>query len=177
MIYILKQAPRLTERRRFSGGPGGSRSARLCQGPTRLRDLPSGRPAGSYDAQSHGYLCSEVYSADACHTHFKWEGGLSGKARGRPAAQTKKALFGLGLGACAAPLGLPGSEGPALDPLPPCPWFSHSRGGHTHTLCDLGVPPSCSPARPPPPVALGYGSCILGPGGSQEAKGRHDGLQ
>ena len=32
-------APRLTERRRFSGGPGGSRSARLCQGPTRLRDL------------------------------------------------------------------------------------------------------------------------------------------
>ena len=76
---------------------------------------------------------------------FKQEGVLSGKVRGHPAAQTTTEVLGLGLDACAARLGLPGSEGPALDPLLPCPLFSCSRGGHTHTLSEGGAPPSCSP--------------------------------
>uniref|UniRef100_A0A8C0HWS2 Thimet oligopeptidase n=1 Tax=Balaenoptera musculus TaxID=9771 RepID=A0A8C0HWS2_BALMU len=38
-----------------------------------------GRLAGRYNAQSYGYLCSEVYSADTFHTRFKQEGVLSGK--------------------------------------------------------------------------------------------------
>ncbi|XP_068393726.1 thimet oligopeptidase-like [Eschrichtius robustus] len=35
--------------------------------------------AGSYDAHSYGYLCSEVYTADTFDTLFKQEGVLSGK--------------------------------------------------------------------------------------------------
>ncbi|KAJ8797903.1 hypothetical protein J1605_016954 [Eschrichtius robustus] len=126
--------------------------------------------AGSYDAHSYGYLCSEVYTADTFDTLFKQEGVLSGKVRGRPAVQTNTEVLGLGPDACATHLGLPGSEGPALDPLLLCPLLSHSRGGHTHTLSEGGAPPSCSPA-PSRHVAMDYRSCILRPGGSEDAKG------
>ncbi|KAM9079880.1 LOW QUALITY PROTEIN: thimet oligopeptidase-like [Megaptera novaeangliae] len=61
-------------------------NARLCQeilgGPAMPgTHLPAtfGRLAGRYNAQSCGYLCSEVYSADTFHTRFKQEGILSGK--------------------------------------------------------------------------------------------------
>ena len=111
-----------------------------------------------------------MYSKDTVHTLFKQEGVLSGKVRGRPAVQTNTEVLGLGLDACAANLGLPGSEDPALDPLLPCPLLSHSRGGHTHTLSEGGAPPSCSPA-PSRQVAMDYRSCILRPGSSEDAKG------
>ncbi|TKC34786.1 hypothetical protein EI555_020079, partial [Monodon monoceros] len=134
------------ENQREGSGAGG---AVPCEALGLLRasvDTQQLTPPGrKLRAHSYGYLCSE-------------EGGLSGKVRGRPAAQTKEALFGLGLDARAAPLGLPGSEGPALDPLLPCPLFSHSRGGHTT--------PSVTS------VAMDYRSCILRPGGSEDAKGR-----
>ncbi|KAJ8778042.1 hypothetical protein J1605_014004 [Eschrichtius robustus] len=152
-------------------------NARLCQEVLGVPATPGthllatfGHLAGSYDAQSYGYLCSEVYSADTFHTRFKREGVLSGKVRGQPAMQTNTEVLGLGLDACAARLGLPGSEGPALDPLLPCPFLSHSRGGHTHTLSEGGAPPSCSPT-PSRQVAMDYRSCILRPGGSEDAKG------
>ncbi|XP_061039760.1 thimet oligopeptidase-like [Eubalaena glacialis] len=61
-------------------------NARLCQEILRVPDTPGthlpatfGRLAGSYDSQSYGYLCSEVYSADTFHTLFKQEDVLSGK--------------------------------------------------------------------------------------------------
>ena len=161
------EAPALGKGHGAARGPG--RSLPACVPQTRL-PATFGRLAGRYNAQSYGYLCSEVYSADTFYTRFKQEGVLSGKVRGRPAAQTNTEVLGPGLDVCAARLGQPGSESPALDLLLPCPLFSHSRGGHTHTLSEGGAPPSCSPA-PSRQVAMDYRSCILRPGGSKDAKG------
>ncbi|XP_057414020.1 thimet oligopeptidase-like [Balaenoptera acutorostrata] len=61
-------------------------NARLCEEilgvpATPGTHLPAtfGHLAGSYDAHSYGYLCSEVYTTDTFHTLFKQDGVLSGK--------------------------------------------------------------------------------------------------
>ncbi|XP_057414097.1 thimet oligopeptidase-like [Balaenoptera acutorostrata] len=61
-------------------------NAHLCQEILGVPAMPGthlpatfGHLAGSFDARSYGYLCSEVYSKDTVHTLFKQEGVLSGK--------------------------------------------------------------------------------------------------
>ncbi|XP_068393725.1 thimet oligopeptidase-like [Eschrichtius robustus] len=61
-------------------------NARLCEEMLGVPATPGthlpatfGHLAGSYDAHSYVYLCSEVYSADTFHTLFKQDGVLSGK--------------------------------------------------------------------------------------------------
>uniref|UniRef100_A0A2K6GLA8 Thimet oligopeptidase n=1 Tax=Propithecus coquereli TaxID=379532 RepID=A0A2K6GLA8_PROCO len=120
--------------------------ARLCRDilgvpATPGTNMPAtfGHLAGGYDAQYYGYLWSEVYSMDMFHTRFKQEGVLNSKAISSP----------LCLSACS----------PAWEQLPE----SVTRD---RWILTPGLLPLLPGARS---VGMDYRSCILRPGGSEDA--------
>uniref|UniRef100_A0A2K6V317 Thimet oligopeptidase n=1 Tax=Saimiri boliviensis boliviensis TaxID=39432 RepID=A0A2K6V317_SAIBB len=125
--------------------------ARLCQEilgvpATPGTNMPAtfGHLAGGYDAQYYGYLWSEVYSMDMFHTRFKQEGVLNSKVRGGRGPS-------LPLTCCNAGSGQPPESFsrsrwlPVLRPALPCPTAGSAW------------------------VGMDYRSCILRPGGSEDA--------
>uniref|UniRef100_A0A2K5PE76 Thimet oligopeptidase n=1 Tax=Cebus imitator TaxID=2715852 RepID=A0A2K5PE76_CEBIM len=136
--------------------------ARLCQEilgvpATPGTNMPAtfGHLAGGYDAQYYGYLWSEVYSMDMFHTRFKQEGVLNSKSPlwGRPGLAFAPGLLSpcLPLTCCDADSGQPPESLsrsrwlPALRPALPCPTAGSAW------------------------VGMDYRSCILRPGGSEDA--------
>uniref|UniRef100_A0A2K6PAK7 Thimet oligopeptidase n=1 Tax=Rhinopithecus roxellana TaxID=61622 RepID=A0A2K6PAK7_RHIRO len=131
--------------------------ARLCQEilgvpATPGTNMPAtfGHLAGGYDAQYYGYLWSEVYSMDMFHTRFKQEGVLNSKF---PHCEVSLCLL---LTWC--------------DPGSGQPPESLTRNQVTPGV--LGLPPGFPPghsALSPWQVGMDYRSCILRPGGSEDA--------